>query len=291
LDLAESSFTCIGQLDDREITTSLGKRLLMVLSPYVFLQLTPSPAPVDPPPETTLHWTPLSQLVSRELRWGNVTVDISSRLAPKDSLLKAVIKVLVGTMKFDAIILDDDDDNSHNTNTNKKGGWGFGQDGLTKKKKGTHGNFVSLEVSNEKYDPSINSSSRGRCRTDDNGDELRLWGLTLGMTMDLMSHMKSAGSLHRGGTSGTLAAGVGIASPGGFPVSETMAPMATSMTAVFPRFSYPDVNFWIWVFGKRYRQIIHGWEESISLGGANDRRWVLDSICFPFAQCIRILHF
>jgi hypothetical protein len=34
LDLAESDFTCVGQLDDREITTSLGKRLLMILSPF-----------------------------------------------------------------------------------------------------------------------------------------------------------------------------------------------------------------------------------------------------------------
>ena len=34
LDLAERDFTCVGQLDDREITTSLGKRLLMILSPF-----------------------------------------------------------------------------------------------------------------------------------------------------------------------------------------------------------------------------------------------------------------
>jgi hypothetical protein len=34
LDLAECDFTCVGQLDDREITTSLGKRLLMILSPF-----------------------------------------------------------------------------------------------------------------------------------------------------------------------------------------------------------------------------------------------------------------
>lgn len=34
LDLAEPEYTCIGQLDDREITTSLGKRLLMILSPF-----------------------------------------------------------------------------------------------------------------------------------------------------------------------------------------------------------------------------------------------------------------
>jgi 8-oxo-dGTP pyrophosphatase MutT (NUDIX family) len=34
LDLADRDFLKIGQLDDREITSSLGKRLLMVLSPF-----------------------------------------------------------------------------------------------------------------------------------------------------------------------------------------------------------------------------------------------------------------
>lgn len=34
IDLAEKDFMLIGRLDDREITTSLGKRLLMILSPY-----------------------------------------------------------------------------------------------------------------------------------------------------------------------------------------------------------------------------------------------------------------
>ena len=34
VDLAEKDFMLIGQLDDREITTSLGKRLLMILSPF-----------------------------------------------------------------------------------------------------------------------------------------------------------------------------------------------------------------------------------------------------------------
>jgi 8-oxo-dGTP pyrophosphatase MutT (NUDIX family) len=34
LDLAERDYVYVGQLDDREITTSLGKRLLMILSPH-----------------------------------------------------------------------------------------------------------------------------------------------------------------------------------------------------------------------------------------------------------------
>lgn len=34
LDLAEKEYISVGRLDDREITTSLGKRLLMILSPF-----------------------------------------------------------------------------------------------------------------------------------------------------------------------------------------------------------------------------------------------------------------
>lgn len=34
VDLAEKEFGFVGRLDDREITTSLGKRLLMILSPF-----------------------------------------------------------------------------------------------------------------------------------------------------------------------------------------------------------------------------------------------------------------
>ncbi|CAG7851247.1 SubName: Full=Uncharacterized protein {ECO:0000313/EMBL:CCA66439.1} [Serendipita indica DSM 11827] len=242
LDLAERSFTCIGQLDDREITTSLGKRLLMVLSPYVFLQLVPHTQPTDPPPETTLHWTPLSTLVSTRPAWSTVTVDISSRLAPKDSILRSLVQVLVGTMKFDAILLNEEDQ--------PKSGWGLGQNGNRKKKRDGY-NFVTLEPANEKYDPF-------KARRTPTGEELRLWGLTLGMTMDLMSHMKMPFQ-----TPGRL-------SPDAI-MSGEVATMAASMTSVFPRFSYPDVNFWIWVFGKRYREIIRGWEES-NQAGANDRR-------------------
>jgi 8-oxo-dGTP pyrophosphatase MutT (NUDIX family) len=39
LDLQEKDYLCIGQLDDREITTSLGKRLLMILSPFGWSRL------------------------------------------------------------------------------------------------------------------------------------------------------------------------------------------------------------------------------------------------------------
>ncbi|KAG8798697.1 hypothetical protein FRC16_006728 [Serendipita sp. 398] len=247
LDLAERSFTCIGQLDDREITTSLGKRLLMVLSPFVFLQLAPHTQPTDPPPETTLHWTPLSTLMATKPAWSTVTVDISSRLAPKGSFLRNLVQLLVGTMQFDAIVLNETKD--------ARMGSRSGPNGMAKKREGS--NFVKFEVPNEKYDPSNARVWRRGLKDDE--EQLRLWGLTLGMTMDLMSHLKMPFQPS------------GLASPDGF-IGGEMAVMAASMTSVFPRFSYPDVNFWIWVFGKRYRQIIRGWEESLS-AGSNDRRW------------------
>ena len=82
LDLAEHDFLCVGQLDDREITTSLGKRLLMVLSPYVFVQTSPfSPLPdLQPSEVASAHWVPLALLYTPRPKWGTTSVDISSRL-------------------------------------------------------------------------------------------------------------------------------------------------------------------------------------------------------------------
>ena len=47
--------------------------------------------------------------------------------------------------------------------------------------------------------------------------------------------------------------------------------LAPSMTSVFPRFSYLDINMWIWVFGWRYRAIIRGWERALASGGRGER--------------------
>ena len=137
--------------------------------------------------------------------------------------------------------------------------------------------------------------------------ELRLWGLTLGMTLDLLSHMTtfhSKSSFRSGGMTPTAtepsspsrswselpsvpplsdahssmpSASELVSSPlvslnrvigrvrdefhlNPPPASHALAP---SLTSVFPRFSYPDVNFWIWFFGWRYRNVVRGWEGSV----------------------------
>ncbi|KAF9481711.1 hypothetical protein BDN70DRAFT_802922, partial [Pholiota conissans] len=250
IDLAEPCYSCIGQLDDREITTSLGKRLLMILSPFVFLQLTPSAPPPDPVPSTALHWTPLSSLVSLHAppTWSTVTVDAASRLAPKHSaVLKFLVQVFIGSMQFPAIVLAP----SELTPADE----GKSRDGLAEKG----------------LPPSPPRPSQ----------KLKLWGLSLGMTLDLLAYMilpapqtRSSGSSER----------VDSPTPSS-PLSQVMQLpyqhvaedfrmeyVAPSLASVFPRFSYPDVNFWIWVFGKRYREVIRGWEASVREGGTNDRR-------------------
>ena len=215
LDLAERHYMCIGQLDDREITTSLGKRLLMILSPFVFLQLTPHDLPTDPVPSTSLHWTPLASLVSTSSppKWSTVTVDAASRLAPKHSTaLRLLVRVLVGSMQFPAIIVEPTPD----------------------------------------LKPTLVPGDKKRISTPTPANQpqqnLKLWGLSLGMALDLMSYMVAPA------TSSNLKSDPNSSSPiapimqlpyqsGGDMRVDIVAP---SLASVFPRFSYPDVNFWIW---------------------------------------------
>ncbi|KAG6869145.1 hypothetical protein C0993_012244 [Termitomyces sp. T159_Od127] len=242
IDLAERQYTCIGQLDDREITTSLGKRLLMILSPFVFLQVTPNAPPPDPIDSTSLHWTPLTSLVSPSTppRWSTVTVDAASRLAPKhNTALRLLIRLLIGTMEFPAIVLD---------------------------------TSSSTPLADTKSQSTLEKGVSSRPQS------LKLWGLSLGMTLDLMSYMVFPSPTPRLSedsnttVSSPLLGSMQLPYPAEFETFRVDI-VAPSLASVFPRFSYPDVNFWIWVFGKRYRAVVHGWEASVRSGGTNDRRY------------------
>jgi 8-oxo-dGTP pyrophosphatase MutT (NUDIX family) len=217
LDLAERDFTCIGQLDDREITTSLGKRLLMILSPFVFLQLTPHFPPTDPAPSTTLYWTPLASLVFPYPRWSNVAVDAASRIAPRHSTaLRLLVRLLVGSMEFPAILLDPQPSPATPTRASQTQG-----------------------VLEKIFSRQSNAQ---------NPQQLKLWGLSLGMTLDLLSYMVPATSSSTTNTSSESR----LESPSlQMPFQMwgermRMEVVAPSLASVFPRFSYPDVNFWIW---------------------------------------------
>lgn len=221
---------CIGQLDDREITTSLGKRLLMILSPFVFLQISPQAPPPDPAPTTTLHWTPLCTLVSPNSppKWSSVTVDAASRLAPKHSTaLRLLVRLLIGSMQFPAIVVNPSPSLTYSySNSNTK-----------------------PERTHDVLEKGITSvPSRTRPET------LKLWGLSLGMTLDLMSYMiYPSPSLSEDNrttdsrSSSPLSPIMTLPYQGsGDGPGMRMEVVAPSLASVFPRFSYPDVNFWIW---------------------------------------------
>lgn len=256
LDLAESSYTPIGQLDDREITTSLGKRLLMILSPFVFLQLTPQTTPVDPSPGTSLHWVPLTALLPRPVgdgpRWSTVSVDASSRLAPRHStILRLLVRMLVGGMKFPAILVPPSPFPSTFADTADE--------------KTIDVKRAQLESAGSVPPPVKKQRSFPLRSRHDSEEMLKLWGLSLGMTLDLLAHMAPPEA--RRGNGGAL-----LLPPDADAELLRVPVMAPSLASVFPRFGYPDVNFWIWVFGKRYRAVIKGWEASVRAGGTNDRR-------------------
>lgn len=110
LDLAEKEWLGIGGLDEREITTSLGRRLLMILSPFVFLCTSPHAPAMDLQPNevASAHWIPLEMLTGGErTRWGDVKVDIASRLAPRSPTIRWALRVLVGSMHFQCVLLPD----------------------------------------------------------------------------------------------------------------------------------------------------------------------------------------
>lgn len=213
IDLAENHFIHLGRLDDREITTSLGKRLLMVLSPYVFLYTRsdggPTPS-LESNEVSNVYWVPLLSLIGPNTKWGEMTIDLSSRLAPsRGPLVRFILRSLVGSMRFRSIILP------------------------------------------------LNPISPPSKLARELQPHLNLWGLTLGMTLDLLSFFRSDGTpipstqlpdipnLFRSHSLDHLNA----------PPPEITL-VSPSITSIFPRFTHPDINALIWLLGRRYRNLI-----------------------------------
>ncbi|RXK39122.1 hypothetical protein M231_03627 [Tremella mesenterica] len=301
IDLAEKEFIQVGRLDEREVTTSLGKRLMMILSPFVFLQTTPFTPTVDlnAAEVSSLHWIPLPTLTppfSPE-QWSHIDIDISTRLSPRNKFIRWSLRQLVGKMQFGCLLLPDEPSDLAE-----------GFDAVAEVK--------DLENLPEGSGSWYNKAEGKRM--------LRLWGLTLGMTLDLVAHLPTASpsplivSASKGRSRSSSQSGsnplpkydprtpVTVTSsyddhwggaakmladekPAATPKDESMVGVkgfrgrrrygvGPGVTAVFPRFEYPDVNFWIWsvvssllpmielrfrVFGRRYRQVVRRWEASV----------------------------
>jgi len=92
--------------------------------------------------------------------------------------------------------------------------------------------------------------------------DLKLWGLSLGMTLDLLSYMSSSPGVpltpwdadELMGVEGVLEEDWDEKNKHKGVKGRINAP--PSLTSVFPRFSYPDVNFWIWYAYRHSGQVI-----------------------------------
>ncbi|KAH9818655.1 hypothetical protein DFH28DRAFT_1023052, partial [Melampsora americana] len=253
IDLAEEEYLLIGQLDDREITTALGKRLLMILSSFVYLYLKPSDETdqvpkleIDSNEVAAAYWISIDQLLGPQVRWGEVKIEISSRILPTQHsmMMKNLLSFLLGHMKFPSILLKDN--------------------------------------------PSVLAPSSSTFKREDenlkkSNQDLDLWGITLGITLDLMTfiadpqfastgrHLQRPALDHRS----PLLSSTPILTPTQSPLfrspsiprldhlnapPDEITLTTPSLTSIFPKFNHPDVNGLIWILGGRYRSVLRRWQ-------------------------------
>lgn len=275
IDLAEKDFLHVGHLEDREITSSLGKRLLMILSPYVFVQLSPfSPPPSLQPSEVaTLLWVPLSRLFTPTPAWGTLHLDIA-RHTPRHTFLRRLLGLLVGRMTFRCIQLP-------NAPT-----------AMTLVDAAQVLPDAPAPAATADDDATKQLTEAEREYVAEHTEPLQLWGLTLGMTLDFLGHMATYQIHQTPAEAPTMRALRRVLShtPSswllGSPHRSLLARKAPSIVEVFPRFSYPDVNLWMWVFGWRYRAIQRKWEQS--MGTEMERRAHWSGLALAaFYSCVR----
>jgi hypothetical protein len=133
----------------------------MILSPYVFINTSPhTPAlELQHSEIASAHWIPLNLLSAPQAQYGTVGIDISSRLAPRNRVAQFVLRLLVGSMKFRCILLPNEPE--------------------------------SIPVEEETDQLRLSNEEEEVKRV-----PLRLWGLTLGMTVRLPPLPLSTSSFH-----------------------------------------------------------------------------------------------
>jgi hypothetical protein len=126
----------------------------------VFVQTSPfSPIPdLQPTEVASAHWIPLSLLYTPTPSWGTTSVDIASRLAPKSPAVRWALRALVGKMDFRCILL-----------PNRPIAVAEGQEDEE-----GHGDLSPTLQREKGFDLLLDGQDK---------PELKLWGLTLGMTL------------------------------------------------------------------------------------------------------------
>lgn len=202
------------------------------------------------------HWIDLIKLMPPHATWGDIPVDLGSRLAARNKLLRAVLRLLIGHMHFKCILLPNDP--------------------------------VAASTSAPGSPLTAPSSTGGMA---DAESDLKLWGITLGMTLSLLAHVAPVGEALTPAAIPTTPA-VPSTSAGATPwpsrpasaesdktatlrldqrfdtgssFFSTRMPAAASlrapsMAAIFPTFHSADINMLLFIFGSRYRRLLRSWE-------------------------------
>ena len=112
----------------------------------------------------------------------------------------------------------------------------------------------SLKAEAGAFNPALHPASASLYRVVNNAEPqaLKLWGLSLGMTLDLLSYMSPTPGMPLTPWDSDKLMGVEDVieddrdEEGTKKDARGRINAPPSLTSVFPRFSYPDVNFWIW---------------------------------------------
>jgi hypothetical protein len=144
------------------------------------------------------------------------------------------MRLLVGSMQFPALVL---------ANTVQATAESLDNKVLRRSLKAEAGAFnPALHPASALY-PSVNYTEP---------QALKLWGLSLGMTLDLLSYMSPTPGMPLTPWDSDKLMGVEDVieddgdEKGNKKDVRGRINAPPSLTSVFPRFSYPDVNFWIW---------------------------------------------
>ncbi|KAF9579475.1 hypothetical protein BGW38_004248 [Lunasporangiospora selenospora] len=168
LDLSDpTQYRCVGQLDDRELWASFGRIFLMVLSPFVFIQLSPNTPALQPQPDevASVHWEPLSLFLDQleSPGWTPMVINLTSKLAPK--LSKTMLRGAFGTISLHAIEMP------------------YQPEFVVRKRIETEEMIKAVVDFQPSWDP--------------NHPPLRLWGLTLQMMADLFELRNGPVQMHK----------------------------------------------------------------------------------------------
>ncbi|CAO3680406.1 unnamed protein product [Umbelopsis ramanniana] len=110
LDLNAEDFIPVGRLDDREITSAQDGKLIMMLSPFVYLQVSPQTPTLklQTSEVASVHWIPLQFFLSVEpYSYRPMKIKLMSKMPPHLRSLAPVAQGLFGNMEVPAIDLPD----------------------------------------------------------------------------------------------------------------------------------------------------------------------------------------